>query len=456
MQQGQNHNVTEIAPLPSVPIARIVEPLVHFLHIESASGVLLLFCTLAALGLANSPFSQDFLAFWQTPLGLVLGSFEIHHSLKHWINDGLMAIFFFVIGLEVKRELVLGELREWRLAALPLTAAAGGMIVPATLYLTFQWGEAGESGWGIPMATDIAFVVGCLAVLGQRAPHSLRILLLSLAIADDIGAILVIAFGYTDHVQLSALGWGILGLVLISFLSRVGVRSIPVYFFAGAGVWFAFHESGVHATIAGVILGLQTPAHPWVSDSLFSEIIEQLRRVLRGGSWQGPKERRAVLRSVMRAAQETVSPLERLENMLHPWVSFVIMPLFALANAGVLLQLEALRDPIAIAVIVGLSVGKPLGIMVFSWIAVRVGLARLPSGISWSILTAGGVLAGIGFTMSLFIATLALSDSALDAAKVGVLAGSTVSAIVGMALLFWLLPRSAREPAAPIAMNILD
>jgi NhaA family Na+:H+ antiporter len=458
MQQGQEHNVTEIAPLPSVPITRLVGPLLYFLHIESVSGVLLLFCTLAALGLANSPFSQDFLAFWQTPLGLVLGSFEIRHSLKHWINDGLMAIFFFVIGLEVKRELVLGELRELRLAALPLAAAVGGMVVPATLYLIFQWGEAGERGWGIPMATDIAFVVGCLAVLGQRAPHSLRILLLSLAIADDIGAILVIAFGYTDHMQLSALGLGILGLVLISFLSRVGVRSIPVYVFTGAGVWFAFHESGVHATIAGVILGLQTPVHPWVSDSLFGEIIERLSRVMRGGSWRGPEERRAVFRSVMRAAQETVSPLERLENMLHPWVGFIIMPLFALANAGVPLQLGAFRDPIAMAVIVGLSVGKPLGIVAFSWMAVRVGLARLPSGISWGILTAGGVLAGIGFTMSLFIATLALSNGALDAAKVGILAGSTASAVSGMALLFWLLPRPVREstPTAPAAVNSLD
>lgn len=456
MHRGQDHNVTEIAPLPSVPIARIAEPLTYFLHIESASGILLLLCTLVALVLANSPLSQDFLAFWQTPLGLVLGSFEIRHSLRHWINDGLMAIFFFVMGMEVKRELVLGELRELRLAALPLAAAVGGMVVPAMLYLAFQWGEAGERGWGIPMATDIAFIVGCLAVLGQRAPHSLRILLLSLAITDDIGAILIIAFGYTAHVQLSALGWGILGLVLISFLSRVGVRSIPVYFFAGAGVWFAFHESGVHATIAGVILGLQTPVHPWVSDRLFGEILDRLRRVLRGDAWRGRQERQAVLRSVTRAAQETVSPLERLENTLHPWVSFVIMPLFALANAGVPLQLEAFRDPIAMAVIVGLSAGKPLGIVVFSWIAVRVGLARLPSGISWSILTAGGVLAGIGFTMSLFIATLALRDSALDAAKIGILIGSTVSAVGGMTLLLRLLPRPAREPAAPTAVNTLD
>ena len=303
------------------------------------------------------------------------------------------------------------------------------------------------------MATDIAFVVGCLAVLGQRAPHSLRILLLSLAIADDIGAILVIAFGYTDHMQLSALGWGILGLVLVSLLSRVGVRTIPVYFCAGAGVWFAFHESGVHATIAGVILGLQTPAHPRVSDRLFGDIIDRLRTVLHEDAWRERQERQAVLRSVTRAAREMVSPLERLEDMLHPWVSFVIMPLFALANAGVPLQLGALRDPIAVAVLVGLSAGKPLGVVAFSWMAVRAGVAKMPAEISWSIMTAGGVLAGIGFTMSLFIATLALSDGALDAAKVGILMGSAVSAVSGMGLLFWLLPRPAREPAARTAVN---
>jgi NhaA family Na+:H+ antiporter len=453
VQQAQHHRVTEIVPLPPVPISRIAEPLAHFLQIESVSGVVLLLCTLTALGLANSSVSQDFLAFWQTPLGLTLGPLEIRHSLGHWINDGLMAIFFFVVGLEVKRELVLGELREWRLAALPLAAAVGGMVVPAALYLASQWGEAGERGWGIPMATDIAFVVGCLAVLGRRAPHSLRILLLSLAIADDIGAILVIAFGYTDHMQPSALGWGILGLVLISLLSRVGVRSIPVYFCAGAGVWFAFHESGVHATIAGVILGLQTPVHPRVSDGLFGDIMDRLRTVLHGDAWRGRQERQAVLRSVTRAAREMVSPLERLEAMLHPWVSFVIMPLFALANAGVPLQLGALRDPIAVAVLVGLSAGKPLGIVAFSWMAVRAGVAKLPADISWSILTAAGVLAGIGFTMSLFIATLALSDGALDAAKVGILMGSAVSAAGGMGLLFWLLPRPAREPAARTAVN---
>lgn len=442
--------VTPDVCLPEEPIHRISEPMVRFLHVESASGAVLLIFTAAALLFANSPLSEDFLSFWRTPLGLRIGSFEFIHSLRHWINDGLMAIFFFVVGLEVKREISIGELRELRLAALPLAAALGGMVVPAMIYLYSMWGTAGQSGWGIPMATDIAFVVGCLAVLGPRVPRSLRVLLLSLAIADDVGAILVIAIGYTSELHLWALAAGGGGIVLVLVLTRLGVRSYLIYVFMGIGIWFGFHESGVHATIAGVILGLLTPAHPLVSRTLLTRFIEAFGDFLQGESWKDTQRRQLMLISVRRAARETVSPLERIETVLHPWVSYVIMPLFAFANAGVPIQTSGFHEPVVAAIMAGLGLGKPVGIFLFSWLAVRLRLARLPEGVSWSILLAGGVLAGIGFTMSLFIAGLALSGDMLEAAKIGILVASALCALVGMGLLRWLLKKPGAAAQASL------
>lgn len=447
LQQPQYSN--ELARLPAKPVDRIIEPLARFLRIEVASGILLLFVTCIALGLANSPYADAFLSLWKTPLGFTLGAFELNHSLKHWINDGLMAIFFFVVGLEVKRELVLGELRDLRTAALPIIAAAGGMVVPASLYLAGQLGQPGERGWGIPMATDIAFVVGCLAILGTRVPQGLRIVLLSLAIADDIGAILVIAIGYTGHLNFAALFLGLLGLGVVRGLARLGVRSIPIYSIVGVVIWLAFHASGVHATIAGVILGLLTPAHVWVSAGSLHAIVQQFTAYVEGERWNNDGKDHAALRDVRVAAREVLSPLERLETALHPWVSFVIMPLFALANAGVSINFTDFREPVAVAVMVGLGVGKPVGIVSFSWLAVRVGIAKLPEGVSWSVLAAGGILAGIGFTMALFIAGLALEGALLNAAKVGILSGSALCAAIGSLLLFWLLPKPASS-AAPV------
>ena len=440
--------LTQDVRLPAEPIDRVVDPIARFLHVESASGVVLLLATVAALALANSPASEDFLSLWQTPLGFSVGALEMHHSLKHWINDGLMVIFFFVVSLEVKRELILGELRELRVAALPIAAALGGMVAPAALYLAFQWGEAAQHGWGIPMATDIAFVVGCMALLGPRVPNSLRILLLSLAIADDVGAILVIAIGYTDELSVSALAWAVLGIGLVMLLQRIGVRNLGIYVPLGVGIWFGFHESGVHATIAGVVLGLLTGVRPWVSQKLLTQFVHQLGGFLQGNSWHDTHQRQALLHSVETAVRKSISPMERLEAALHPWVSFVIMPLFAFANAGVPIEAGAFTDSVAIAVVVGLCVGKPVGIVLISWLAVRTGLAKLPEGVSWGILAAGGVLAGIGFTMSLFIAGLALSEPLLLAAKIGILTGSALCAVLGSALLLWLLPRPAQTGSA--------
>jgi NhaA family Na+:H+ antiporter len=430
--------------LPEEPVDRLVGPFARFFHVEAAGGVVLLAAAGCALLLANSPLSEAYLGLWRTPLTLALGDFAMSHSLQHWISDGLMAVFFFVIGLEVKRELVTGELRDPRKAALPIAAALGGMLAPAAIYLSLQLGAPGERGWGIPMATDIAFLVGCMAVLGPRVPAGLRVLLLSLAIADDIGAILVIALGYTEKLAWGWLGFGLLGIALVRVLAQIGVRSVAIYALVGAAVWLGFHESGVHATIAGVILGLLTPARSWVAGERLRAIVERAGQYLHGEWPTSPAVRRALLREVETAARETLSPLERLEDRLHPWQSFLIVPLFALANAGVALSPSAIGDPIALAVLLGLAVGKPLGIVAFSWLAVRSGLATLPAGVSWGILAAGGCLAGIGFTMALFIAELALDGAGLAAAKVGILAGSALSAALGLALLARLLPREAR------------
>lgn len=431
--------------LPRERIHRITEPLERFLHVEAAGGVVLLVCTLVALGLANSPLSADYLAIWKTPVGFSFGTFEMVHSLKHWINDGLMGIFFFVIGLEVKRELVLGELRDPRRAALPLAAAVGGMIFPAGVYLLLQGGEPAARGWGIPMATDIAFVVGVVALLGSRIPPSLRVMLVSLAIVDDIGAILVIAIGYTDHLDLGALALGFAGIGVVVLLAWLGVRSVGVYVVLGGLVWFEFHESGVHATIAGVLLGLVTPARSWLQDTALAELAERAFGVLRGDGVEESR-RRTVLRGVERAARESMTPLERIESTLHPWVGFVIMPIFALANACVPFELADFGDPVAVAVAAGLVIGKPLGIVVMSALAVWLGVARLPEGVPWSAVLGGGFLAGIGFTMALFIADLALVGEALDAAKVGILGASALAGVLGAALLMRMPAREENTP----------
>lgn len=425
---------------PEEPIHVLTRPLAQFMHVASAGGVVLLVCSITALVLANSRFAEPFLAIWKIEVGIEIGDFVFRHSLKHLINDGLMVIFFFVIGLEVKREIVLGELSDLKKAMLPIAAAIGGMLMPALIYLAFQMGKSGQQGWGIPMATDIAFVVGCMAILGRRIPKSLRILMLSLAIADDIGAILVIALAYTDSINLVALGWGVAGLFAVLVAARMGVRSFGVYILLGVAVWFAFHESGIHATIAGVVLGLLTPARSYVTPRLLTRALRGAEEALQEG--KGPvKHRASRIRRYERILRETVSPLEYLENRLHPWVGFVIMPVFALANAGVPIQASQLGAPVAIAVICGLAIGKPLGIVSMSWLAVKLRIASLPEGVSWRVLSAGGCLAGIGFTMALFIAGLAFENphelELLDTAKIGVLLGSLLSAVIGMSLLYW-------------------
>ncbi len=433
---------------PRRPVDFILDPVARFLHIQAASGVVLLICTVAALWLANSQWSHHYFEWWHIHAQVGIGSLVLDQPLEIWINDGLMTLFFFVVGLEIKREMVSGELREIRRAALPIVAALGGMIVPATIYTLLQHGQPGERGWGVPMATDIAFVVGVLALLGNRVPHGLKVLLLSLAIVDDIGAILVIAAFYNSNLVVSWLVIGLAGFALTYALNRMGVRSVVVYVIVGAMIWLAFLKSGVHPTVAGVMLGLLTPASAMLPDQFVRDLLSDAQyRLVQEAPQIGATDRRELALELVRGAKESVSPLERLEHAMHGWVSYVIMPVFAFSNAGVPIAIEELRDPIALSVAAGLVLGKPLGIVLFSWLAIRLGVARPLEGVTWPILLGGGCLAGIGFTMSLFISGLAFAEGQLAAAKLGTLLGSVVSACLGTGILLATLKKPIESNA---------
>ena len=429
--------------VPLTRAQRWTRPLAAFLAIESASGVALFLCTLGALVAANSAYAESFAAFWETECTLSVGPLALRKTLLHVVNDGFMTIFFFLVGLEIKRELVSGELRDPRKAALPVAAALGGMLAPAAIYYALQHGQPGERGWGVPMATDIAFVVGVLAVLGPRVPLGLKILLLSLAIADDIGAVVVIAIFYSTSLSLPLLMAAAAGFLLIALMRHVGVRAVPPYFLVGTAIWLAVLKSGIHPTVAGVVLGLMTPAVARLGSGTLVPILGRTLALVRTDPDHGDHERSGAMSALAYAAKEAISPLQRLESALHPWVGFVIMPVFAVANAGVAVEWRALQDPVAVAVALGLFLGKPLGVVGFSWLSVKLGICRLPDGVSWRVLLGGGFLAGIGFTMSLFVAGLALHDDQLAAGKIGTLCGSMVSGLVGAILLWFVLPARA-------------
>jgi Na+:H+ antiporter, NhaA family len=392
---------------------RLAGPFQKFAELEAAGGILLIGCTVAALFWSNSPLASSYFHLWHSDPTFGLAGKLFSKPLHFWINDGLMALFFLLVGLEIKRETLVGELASFRKAALPIAAALGGMIIPAALYVSFNHGGPGASGWGIPMATDIAFALGVLALLGDRVPTPLKVFLAALAIADDIGAVLVIAFFYTEKISWVALGIGGLFFVALLAANRAGVRHLLIYAALGLGLWLAFLQSGIHATVAGVLLAVTIPARPRIATQ-------------------------AVLES-------SESPMLRLEHTLIPWNRYVIMPVFALANAGVALGADAARSvvtPVSLGVICGLVVGKPVGIVLFSWLATRSGLAAMLDGIGWRQIAGVGILAGIGFTMSLFVAHLAFGESpALETAKVGILAASVISGLAGTVVL--LVSRSA-------------
>jgi len=417
---------------------RVVQPLQSFLQAEAASGVLLLGAAVFALVWANSAWSAAYEELWATVVTVRIGDVVLSEDLRHWVNDGLMSLFFLVVGLEIKREFLTGELRDPRAAAVPVIAAFGGMIVPALLYLAITAGGEGSNGWGVPMATDIAFALGVLTLAARRAPASLKPFLLTLAIVDDIGAILVIAIFYSEGVDMTALGVAGGLIVVIIALQRLDVRATLVYIALGVGVWIAFFESGVHPTIAGVILGLLTPSVPFQRPEAVSE---EARRTAET-TVDDPRPPDVDAPQWLRLAwlsREAVSPLARVEAALHPWTSYVIVPIFALANAGVVLTAEALRasatSRVTLGILIGLVVGKLVGISLASWLAVRSGVGRLPRGANWRQLVGAAAVAGIGFTVSLFIADLAFAEELLTEAKIGILYASVVAGTIGLLVL---------------------
>ncbi|HLF78281.1 MAG TPA: Na+/H+ antiporter NhaA [Dehalococcoidia bacterium] len=420
---------------------RVIRAAQAFVQLEASSGIALLAAAMVALVWANLDGSYS--EFWHRAISLDTSAFRLDLDLRHAVNDGLMTLFFFLMGLEIKRELVHGELSEPRRALLPAAAALGGMLVPAAIYTALNWGGEGADGWGIPMATDIAFALGVLSLLGRRIPFSVKVFLLALAIADDIGAILVIALFYTSSLDLEALGLAFLIMTGIVAMNRGGVRSIDVYVVVGMALWLAVFESGVHATLTGVALGLMTPAAAYYPAQGFSDTAEELARRFREATLSGSEdERQSLLAQVEDLSQGTEAPLDRLERALHPWVSFGVVPLFALANAGVLISADvaqsAASSPVSQGVALGLVLGKPAGICLLTLLAVRLRLCTLPTGANLHHVVGVGLLGGIGFTVSLLVTDLAFQDGGqVDEAKLGVLCASAIAGVLGLAYL-WL------------------
>ncbi|MBW3666428.1 MAG: Na+/H+ antiporter NhaA [Actinobacteria bacterium] len=421
-----------------------IRPFVRFSQIEASSGIVLLVAAVAALVWANSPASESYFSLLQEEIDIEFLDFHLEETLHAFINDGLMAIFFFVVGLEIKRELVIGDLNDRKAAALPVMAALGGMIFPALIYVLFTMGTGGEAirGWGIPMATDIAFALGVIALLGSRVPSGAKLFLLAVAIADDIGAIAVIALFYTADLNAGWFAAAVGGLLAVWVAAKVNVRAFWFYVPLGFAIWYFTLESGIHATLAGVALGLMTPARPYYRAREFDEgarsLLDQFPLEPESLRAQERADHEAMLLSTM--ASEAVAPLNRLEHKLTPWSSYLIVPLFALANAGVDFEGvdlgEALTSPVALGITLGLVIGKLGGISAFTYAAVRFGLGRLPVGTSWNHVLGLAAIAGIGFTVSLFITDLAfVSADITDLAKVGIFAGSVIAGLLGSLLL---------------------
>ncbi len=426
------------------PLARLLGPMHAFIQHSAASGILLMVATVAALVLANSPLAAGYDALLHVEIGMTVGPFALTETVQHWINDGLMAVFFFLVGLEIKREVTVGELANPRAAALPILAAVGGVVVPALIYTGFNANGNGAAGWGVPMATDIAFALGVLALLGNRVPFALKIFLTAVAIVDDLLAVLVIALFYAGDLNLAALGVGVGVLLLLLLANRLGIRTLLVYVLLGLVVWLAFLQSGVHATIAGVLVALTIPARHRIDAPTFVRRAHRLLHHLEAqevspSPMLTDEAQQSAVIELEELCEQVQAPLQKMEHMLHPWVQFGIMPIFALANAGVAVSLGALTgaaSPVLLGIVLGLVLGKPLGVLGLSWLAVRLGLVTLPQDVTWRHMIGVSVLAGIGFTMSLFIASLAFADAdILATAKVAILGASLLAGTAGLVLL---------------------
>ena len=411
------------------------------MHDESTAGIVLLASAVMAMIWANSDWSDSYHHLWEYNISIQAGEYGISKTLHEWINDGLMALFFFVIGLELKREIMAGELSDMGKAMLPLIAALGGMVLPALIYFLFNPVGPESNGWGIPMATDIAFALGIMSLLGKRVPLSLKIFLTALAIADDIGAVLVIAFFYTSNISMLSLSMGGLFLIVLLAANYVGVRSTLFYGLIGiAGVWLAFLMSGVHATIAGVLAAFAIPARTKIDEEKFIQVLEDQLRAFHAippndVTLLEPAQYK-VIEKINRLTKAAGTPLQKLEYKLHPWVSYLVMPLFAFSNSGITLHSgflnNILSSSVTLGVLLGLVVGKFIGVLIFCWVAVKMKIAALPQGVRWKQIVGVALLAGIGFTMSLFITTLAFKDAQLiTAAKLGIFTASIISGVVG-------------------------
>jgi Na+:H+ antiporter, NhaA family len=427
------------------PPRRLSAPLREFLGEEAAGGIVLMAAAALALGWANSPWRAAYTALWETHLAVEVGRLDIAADLRHWVDDGLMTLFFLVVGLEIKRELVVGELRTWRRAALPVVAAAGGMAVPALVYTAANTGRPGAPGWGVPMATDIAFALGVLALLGPRVPAALKVFLLTLAVVDDLGSIAVVALFYSRGVDLGALAVAAGLLALVAVLVRARIWWLPLHAGLGLALWLALWQAGVSPALAGVAMGLLAPARPTAPP----EVARDRGGALAGELADDPHPPR--LREMLREARGTVPLAERLAHDLHPVSAFAVVPLFALANAGVTLDPGGLVAPGAGAVLGGVLAGrvagKLAGIVAATWLAVRLGLAVRPEGTSWPQLCGVATVAGIGFTVPLFVADLAFPDGRFQApVKLGLLAASVVAGTAG-AVVLWLAARGRRAGA---------
>lgn len=436
---------------------QIVRPAHRFFEKEATSSLLLLAAAIAAIWWANSAFSEYYHRFWHTHIAFSMGGIHIEKSLVHWINDGLMALFFFTVGLEIKREVLVGELSSFRKALLPVIAAAGGMLVPAAIYLAFTLGTPHAQGWGIPMATDIAFALGAVAVFGKSLPVSLRVFLAAFAIADDIGAVIVIALFYTEAIVWSNLLVCLGFMALLAFANAIWIQKTLVFALLGIGVWLSVLGSGVHATVAGVIVAMFIPARGKLDTDRF---LRNIRRRLEAFECEEQSCGYSILlnenhlnavQAIKMDCHQVETPLQQLEHALHPWVAFVILPLFAFGNAGLQLGGTALGEmffhPVNLGIMLGLVAGKPLGIFLFSYGAARLGLVSLPGGIGWSHVLGVSMLGGIGFTMSLFISDLSFSTpDMLNYAKLGVFTGSILSGLMGMGFLFYYATKRRQKP----------
>jgi len=432
--------------IPKSPFEKIIAPVSRFIHLEYTGGIVLFLSVLVAIIWANSPFHESYHHLWDIKFSIGFDEYVLNKPLHIWINDGLMALFFFVIGLELKREFMEGELSTLKKASLPMMAALGGMLVPAAIFFCINKGLASEHGWGIPMATDIAFALALLSMAGKHIPASVKVFLSALAVADDLGAVLVIAFFYTSNLNFVPLGIAAVFLLVLIAGNKSGIRSSAFYLIIGIAVWIGFLLSGVHATIAGVLVAFTIPAVTKINEDNFSINLRKLsfdfeKEIPNDGSLTTPEQHRTIeqVKSLALAAE---TPLQKIEYALHPWVAFVIMPLFALANAGIVIGADffsALINPVSIGVISGLIIGKFAGVLLFTWLMVKTGLAQLPDQANFKHITGVALLAGVGFTMSLFISNLAFENPEFIAqAKYGILIASLIAGVLGITMLKYL------------------